>query len=296
MAHLSPNPRIARLYRDVPAEMVERLRQFRERYPYKAATIDGVTWRYIDTGKDKQTVLALSGAACIAEISWRTIERLGQTYRVIAPDYPAIDANAGLVDGLISLLDREGIESAHVMGGSYGGLVAQVFVRRQPNRTASLILSHTLLPDRETGRSISKTLRWLKLMPQPVLRAFFKRTMSRLMTKDATPEMMLMNAHFAEVVDFHLSKAQLVSLMARTVDVAEGYTFTPGDLKDWPGRILLLMADDDPATPEMVRKAIMLMYPQAQVRLFSGSGHLTSILKQDEYIGAMEEFIGNSDE
>lgn len=292
MAQLATNPKIAKLYQGVPAEMVEQLRQFREDYPYKTTVIDGMTWRYIDTGKGKQAVLTLSGAACIAEVSWRTIARLGQRYRVIAPDYPAIDSNAELVDSLINLLDREGIGRVHVMGGSYGGLVAQVFARRQPDRTASLILSHTLLPNQETGRSIAKTLRWLRLMPQSILRAFFKRTMSRLMTKDAAPEIALMNAHFAEIVDFHLSKAQLVSLMARTVDVAESYTFTPGDLKNWPGRILVMMADDDPATPEEARRAIMAMYPQAQVRLFSGSGHLTSILKQDEYISAMEEFIG----
>ena len=292
MAQLSTNPKIAKLYQNVPSEMIERLRQFREKCPYQTATIDGTEWRYIDTGQGKQVVLALSGAACIAEISWRTLDQLGQKYRVIAPDYPAIDTNAELIDGIVSLLDREGIEHVHVMGGSYGGLVAQVFVRRQPDRTASLILSHTLLPDPETGRSIAKTLRWLKLMPQPILRAFFKRTMSGLMTDDALPEVMLMNAHFREIVDYHLTKAQLVSLMARTVDVSERYTFTPDDLKAWPGRILLLMADDDPATPEPVRQAIMAMYPQAQVRLFSGSGHMTSILKQDEYIGAMAKFIG----
>ncbi|MBN1431058.1 MAG: alpha/beta hydrolase [Anaerolineae bacterium] len=292
MTQLTTNPTIAKLYRDVPAELVEQLQQFREKYPYKTTTIDGTSWRYIDTGTGKQVVLALSGATCIAEISWQTIERLGQKYRVIAPDYPAIDSNAELVDGLTSLLEQEGIERAHVMGGSYGGLVAQVFVRRHPDRTAGLILSHTLLPNPETGRAIAKTLRWLRLMPQPLLRLFFKRTMSRLMTRNAAPEMALINAHFAEIVDFHMTKAQIVSLMARTIDVSESYTFTPGDLKDWPGRVLLMMADDDPATPEPMRRAIMSMYPQATVRLFSGSGHLTSILKQDEYIGAMEEFVG----
>jgi hypothetical protein len=81
-------------------------------------------------------------------------------------------------------------------------------------------------------------------------------------------------------------------LMARTVDVSESYSFTPGDLQDWPGRILLLMADDDPATPGPVRQALIAMYPKAKMQLFSGSGHLTSILKQDDYIGAMEKFIG----
>ena len=80
--------------------------------------------------------------------------------------------------------------------------------------------------------------------------------------------------------------------MQRTVDVGTNDRFTPEDLAQWKGRILLLMADDDPATPEPVRQAIMAMYPQVQVRLFSGSGHMTAALQQEEYFAAMDEFLG----
>jgi hypothetical protein len=66
---LAANPRTVKLYRNVPAEMVERLQQFREMHSYKSGAIDGVAWRYIDTGQGEPAVLALSGAACIAEIS-----------------------------------------------------------------------------------------------------------------------------------------------------------------------------------------------------------------------------------
>jgi pimeloyl-ACP methyl ester carboxylesterase len=285
-------PEIARLYADVPANMVARLLEFRARYACKYLDTGGVKWRYIDTGTGDQVILALSGAACIAEVSWLTIDRLGQQYRVIAPDYPAIDTNIELGDGLARILDQEGIRQAHVMGGSAGGLVAQFFVRRHPDRTSSLILSHTLLPDRATSRYVARILFWLRLMPPAVLRAFFRRTMSTLMPKETTPEILLFKAQFSEIVNYHLTKAQIISLMKRTVDLAENTTFAPDDLKDWTGRILLIMSEDDPASPEPVRRTMTTMYPQAEVRLFSGGGHATSILKQEEYIEAIEQFIG----
>jgi pimeloyl-ACP methyl ester carboxylesterase len=286
-----PTPAIARLYTDVPSEMVARLLEFRSTYPYKHLEHGGVEWRYLDVGKGDQAILILSGATCIAEMSWGTIDRLGRQYRVIAPDYPAVDTNTALSDGILRILDHEGIQQAHVMGGSAGGLIAQFFVRHCPDRVSSLVLSHTLLPERATGKRIAKTLGWLRIMPQFVLRALFKRTMRGLQPKEHTPETLLMMALFSEIVGKRLTKAQILSLMKRTVELAEGTSFTPDDLRDWPGRILLIMAEDDPATPEPVRAAMIAMYPRAQVRLFSGTGHATSVLKQDEYIEAIEQFI-----
>ncbi len=285
------NPKVARLYRDVPAEMVARLRHFRAQYPTQRTTIGGTEWRYIDTAQGEATLLALSGAACIAEMSWQSIEHFAQRCRVIAPDYPAIDTMADLVDGIACILDQAGIRQAHVMGGSYGGLVAQVFVRRHPGRTASLILSHTLLPDQEGAAQMEKATRWMRLLPAPVLRAIFQARLGRLFGAGQHPQVMLSKALFTEIVKYHLTKAQLISLMQRTVDLGIHYRFTPQDLAGWPGRVLLLMAQDDPATPEPVRQAMRSMYPQAQARLFSGSGHMTAVLQQDEYFAATDEFL-----
>ena len=51
------------------------------------------------------------------------------------------------------------------------------------------------------------------------------------------------------------------------------------------------MAEDDPATPAPLREAMKAMYPRAEVRLFAGGGHLTSVLKQGEYLEAIETFL-----
>jgi hypothetical protein len=51
------------------------------------------------------------------------------------------------------------------------------------------------------------------------------------------------------------------------------------------------MADDDPSTPEPVRAALRDLYPRAQVHLFHGTGHVTAVLKQDEYQAVIEGFF-----
>ena len=48
------NPKVAKLYKDVPPELVSRLHQFRTKYLYKRATVGGTEWRYIDTGSGEQ--------------------------------------------------------------------------------------------------------------------------------------------------------------------------------------------------------------------------------------------------
>jgi pimeloyl-ACP methyl ester carboxylesterase len=291
MDALSPSPKVAKLYKGVPSEMWSRLHRFRTQYPYRRTMIDGTQWQYIDTGLHERVLLVLTGVPCIAEISWLSIERLAECRRVIAPDYPPLDTMAGLVDGIAGLLDREGIARADVMGGSYGGFVAQVFVRRHPNRTASLILSHTLVPGRDETEQAAQVVRWGCLLPASVLRSLFRRRLSKLIFEGQHPELALSQAHFVEIVNCRLTKAQIISMMRRVVDMAENHRFTPDDLSDWPGRILLLMADDDPATPEPAREALVAMYPQAQMHLFSGTGHAASVLKPDEYFGEIDEFL-----
>ncbi len=284
-------PKIARLYADVPAEMVQKLQAFRAQYAQQQLRIGNTDWRYIDTRTGDPVVLALSGATCIAEISWNTIDRLAQHYRVIAPDYPAIDTNAELSDGLAAILDHEGIQQAHVLGGSAGGLAAQAFVRRCPDRSASMILSHVPPLSRESGKRIARTVGWLRLLPQSLLRMVFKRSLSGLQPQAETPEIALFKAHFQEIANTRMTKAQIISLMKRTIELTQT-DLTPHDLDGWPGRVLLLMSEDDPATPEPARQAMMALYPQAETRLFTGGGHAASILKQDEYLAAIEQFIG----
>jgi pimeloyl-ACP methyl ester carboxylesterase len=289
---LLENARAGHLYKDVSPALVAALRQFRTRFPYEQANIRGTAWPFMDTVRGDRVVLLLSGAAGVAELSWRSIEHLAARDRVIAPDYPALNTMAELVDGIAMLLDRKEVDQAHVIGGSYGGLVAQAFVRRHPRRTASLVLSHTLAPDRAAGTKLARVALLLKWLPERALRALFRLRLRGLFPEGGPPELALSKALFAEIVNHRITKAQILGMMHRVADLGTNCVFGPDDLETWPGRILLLMGTDDPATPEPARRALLELYPRAETRAFSGFGHLTAILNQGEYFAAIDQFLG----
>jgi pimeloyl-ACP methyl ester carboxylesterase len=98
-------------------------------------------------------------------------------------------------------------------------------------------------------------------------------------------------ALFTEIVDTRLTRGQILGLMHRVVDLGLNYRFEANDLSEWPGRVLLLVGEDDPATPPAARQALLAMYPRARVRTFSGAGHLTAIVKQEEYFAEIDGFL-----
>jgi pimeloyl-ACP methyl ester carboxylesterase len=187
------------------------------------------------------------------------------------------------------MLQKEGVASANVLGGSYGGFVAQVFVRRYPEITRSLVLSHTLPPFPEGGKRVEKMMRWFSLLPEGALRWLMGKRLGSLLP-EKTPETAVLYANFEEMLHNRLTKADLMALLSRTVDFTNR-EFIPGDLERWSGKVLLILADNDPATPEDVRARLLALYPGAELCLFQGSGHATAVARQDEYFAAVDEFL-----
>jgi pimeloyl-ACP methyl ester carboxylesterase len=267
---------------------MDRVRKFREEHPLKRAVIHGQEWEYIAAGQGERALLLLPGALAVADSTWLTLPHFEKRFQVIAPTYPPVLTMAELVDGIAGILDREGIERAAVSGGSYGGLVAQVFVRRHPERTERLILSHTAVPDADRARQLQWALKLLGWMPEGLLCAIFRKRLLGLLPR--TPEAAEFRAYTEEVTG-RATKEEILALYWRGADFLVHYRLNPRDLDGWPGRILLLMSDDDPVTPEPARRNLQALYPKAEVHLFSGSGHATALLQPEKYFEVMDRFL-----
>lgn len=292
MAHEIENPKTAKLYRDVPQEQLGRLRAFRQRYPYRTEEIQGIPWPYIDAGEGKQALFLLAGGTAVAELSFQTIEHLAQRYRVIAPDYPPLGNLKALFAGYIELLDRLGIEQFYLMGGSYGGWMAQSFVRHYPGRIRKMVVSAVGPPNPENSRQIARLMPLLRLTPTFLLRALVNRSFSRLLNDaDDRPERALAVALLQEIMRYRVRRQDFIALLERLLDQTENYTFAPEDLEAWHGRILLLFGSDDPATPPDKRAAMQQLYPQAEVKVFEGGDHTFSLSHQQEYFEAIDAFL-----
>jgi pimeloyl-ACP methyl ester carboxylesterase len=279
-------------HKGIAAERWEELRVFRATHPLKHTTVAGVGWDYIVGGEGEEALLLLPGGAMVGETGFTRIPAFEYRYRVIAPDYPHVSTAAQLLDGLAGILDAEGVRSAHVLGPSYGGLVAQCFVRRHPERVRSLILANTAVPPRWALWPARIFLAILPSVPLAWLRAHRERTLARAFSSvpSVPPEDQAFWRDYQHELISRLSKAELQDMYRLGIDLLQSFRFTPGDLASWPGRVLILESDEDIVTPEQ-RAELRRTYPRGRVHTFRGAGHTPWMSHKGEYLSVINEFL-----
>jgi pimeloyl-ACP methyl ester carboxylesterase len=269
---------------DIASNLLERqLGEFRTSHAPRHVSRRGVEWSYYTGGDAGEVLLRLTGALGLAEFSFQQIRLFERQFRVIAPDYPAVGSLAEMIDGLVAILDAEGVGRAHVSGGSFGGLLAQVLVRHAPERVASLVLSHTGAPDgrrRRLGVAIAAAL------PVSLLRALLKARLGR--TLDAADP--FWRRYFDRAIN-EMTKADIMSRVRLQAEFGQQTGWSPNDLARWPGRVLLIEGEDDPLFASAARQRLRALYPTAEVYAFQGTGHAAAVLKPEEYAAVVSRFL-----
>jgi len=127
-------------------------------------TDDGTKIAYSAWGRrDGTPVLMIQGLG-VDRRGW-ALQRgaFGRRHRCIAPDNRGTghsDAPAGpydlarMAEDAIAVLDAEGIERAHVVGASMGGVIAQILAVLHPDRVRSLTLACTACQHHEWRREL----------------------------------------------------------------------------------------------------------------------------------------------
>jgi pimeloyl-ACP methyl ester carboxylesterase len=285
------------IYLKVPTEQVARLKQFRLTHPYKHLTVGDTQWQYIACGQGDEALLLLPGALSVGESVFPLITAFENEYRIIAPSYTLSLTMAGLCEGIARILGAEAVNQTHVFGGSYGGLVAQYFVRQYPAKVLSLILSHTFVLTQKYAKPL-----WIagKLFPAfprslfaPLLKLRLdKMLLSKLRAANHT-EAEFWRAYLNEAIASGLLKDVFIHQNKCLLDLAHQPQFTSNDLKKWNGKILIIESDDDPAIPTKDRALLRSTYPQAHLNTFRDAGHASSILKREEVVSIIRTFLRN---
>lgn len=261
----------------------QQLQGFRAAHPPVTLRAAGHAWSYVRAGSGGPAMLMLGGALGRAEFAFAVIDALGGSVRVLAPDYPPVPTLRQLTDGLAAMLDAEHIRRAHVVGGSFGGVVAQAFARAHPERVASLVLSHTGAPDRAAGRGGG--VRILRLLPAPLLRALLRRRLRATLTGTDPFWMRQFDA-----IAGGLSKQDVLSRVLLAAEFGARYGDAPVPLRPlYP--VLIVEADDDPLFTPKKRAALHAVYPGAAVHVFHGTGHAAAVLRPAEYAAVIRGFV-----
>ncbi len=276
------------IYKDVSQAQKERLLQFRSTHPYKHLNVEGIGWDYIACGQGAETLVLLTGGSRFADTAFQFILEFEPEYRIISPSYPSVSTMAPLIGGIAAILETEGVQKAHVIGASFGGWVAQCFVRRYPDKVETLVLNDTGFPRK--GRAIAGkiSLPLLSILPSRLVLSIIKRQFLGAITAPEN-ERAFWLAYLNEVISRN-TKEDILRLWRCAIDLHQNYRFTRNDLVLWPGRVLILESDDDPAISAPVREALKALYPRAQVYTFHKAGHTPILSKREEYMAVVKNF------
>jgi len=137
---------------------------------------------YYEVHGDGEPLVLIMGYGCNSRWWFGQISTLSQEYRVVAfdnrgaglSDKPDVSYTMEMMAGdTAALLDALAIDAAHIYGVSMGGMIAQEFALRYPDRVVSLVLGCTtpggpnaILPDAEAMAVLFDMERAQRLTPE----------------------------------------------------------------------------------------------------------------------------------
>lgn len=261
----------------------------------KSLNIRGVEWEYETAGRGPETLLLFHGAVGGAETVRALAGAFAEEFRVVAPTVADVDTLDEVCDAASAILDREHVARAHVFGGSFGGHVAQAFLKRRASQVETLMLLSTGAPDREAGARAARMSKLVRLLPFPLTRAMLKLELSRNLEAPATPGAAERVAEFRRRLDEHfdrkLTKRTLLSRAALSVDFNLNESYAPDADASWPGRVLIIESENDPTVSAAGRRRLRETYPRAMVCAFARGGHMIALLHPEALTEVVRAFV-----
>jgi 3-oxoadipate enol-lactonase len=229
--------------------------------------------------------------------NWRDqLPALGARYHAVAWDargYGLSDDVAGdwqfpeFSRDLLRVLDHLQWESAHLVGLSMGGRIAQDFYERHPQRVQSLVLCDTLPAAESPPRELDRE-EFLRLRRQPLLDGKQPRDIApavarTLIGRGASPE------HWDRLIE-SLSSLRKESYL-KILEVVTRY-----EPAQPPRRIavptLLVFGEDDRLTPPEIGRRMHAQIPGSRLELIADAGHLVNIERPQEFNRIVSDFLG----
>ncbi len=274
--------------RDVPVEKWKTLCEFRISHPYKRTEINGGSWEYIACGQGEQALLILGGGLSVGETSFATILRLEKEFRILSPSYPPLGKMDGVADGLAAILDLENIPKTSIFGHSLGAAVGHVFIRLYPDRVDRLVLDAFGLYTPMHAR----LARLFLSQPYPMLKSYYRGALKRLLANSAEADRLFMKAYVEELFTTLHTRETFLGQFKLLVDMFTHYekyhAFQPVKR---PGKVLLMLADDDRGFTPAEREALIATYPDAWIHQFANGGHVSGFTHPEEYNAVLDEFL-----
>ena len=251
---------------------------------------------YYESEGDGEPVVLIPGFAAGRWIWFKQTAELARKFRVIvfdprgvsASDKPEGPQTIGLLaDDIAHLLRTIGIESAHIVGASFGGFVAQEFALKYPEMVRKLVLCCTsfggpnhVVPAPETLEALASTkgLNSEERMRANLLLAF---TPEYVQTQAAEVDQ-IVHLRATNEVPEHIYLSQL--------HVAVSFN-SESRLEKIASPTLVLSGDADVIVPVQNSRNLAAKIPGAKLEIVAGGSHTFFIEQAEEFNQIVSEFL-----
>ncbi len=248
---------------------------------------DGLRLRYLDTGDGDPIILVHGLGERIEGWKFQTYE-FSKHFRVLALDLRGFGESeipaefTGAEDfarDIFNLMEHVGIEKAHLLGLSMGGIACLAFYKLYPEKVKSLILADTTayFPEEFRG-ALSERLRLMDDMGMEGIAA----AIAELSIHRDDPEL-------KKLVRDIIAKNDLNFYRKVTVELARA------DYRDLLPNIrvptLVIVGEYDVTTPPELSRYMADRIPGAELRIVKNSAHLAKLENPDEFNAYVLDFL-----
>lgn len=280
-------------YARLPEDQQEYVNSFHQTHHQKFITINNTIWKYFDNETAGPVLLLLHGGFADFSMWIHQITYFESKYRVIAPTCPPLLQATMQVysDGLEQILAAENIDCLNLMGYSEGGLIAQVFLRKNLNRVKKVILGHTFYPSPE-NKYYQYDFNLFRFLPASLTTLIFKafaqpdKEEIQVNTEWST----WYQAYFKELKS-QLTKDLILTHIDLMIDFVRNYEFHSEDLSAWDGEMLITVSRDDVVFNYF--EGLTRLYPTAETHIFdSGLGaHSIALISPQVFNQRIRQFL-----
>jgi 3-oxoadipate enol-lactonase len=215
------------------------------------------------------------------------VEPLARTFDVLLHDNRGIgesDAPPGpytvgeLAADAVQVLDEAGVERAHVVGTSLGGMVAQELALGWPERVDRLVLAATTPGGPKAYPMPARTVELMQA------RATLEEYVANALEPDPRPELVerILEHRVRTAQPFEPWAAQAAAGAAFDAHDRLGSLASPTLVQHGDGDVVV-----DPRNSDLLVEAI----PDARLSIYPGAGHLFMWQAPERFVRELEEFV-----
>ncbi len=279
----------------------EKIGVFTAMHPCEEITVDGARFRYILSGKGHgKTLVFLNGGMNTLEMWMDYVDAMSGDFCVLLFDYPEeLRTNQELVVGMHGFFQKIGVEKPVFVGASDGGMVAQIYTQKYPNAVGGLVLISTGGMDANTLKSLKRKYLLAPLMLWYMKHCNYEKLKPKLIKagmghiRNESAEEVAYAKDMFQTIFKDYKQEKDVHISGLLADLMHQTPVTAADFAALRGKILLILPDQDFFSGKMQEDLIQLMHDPKIV--YVSGGHLSTMLKAEDYIRTIRDFLNAMD-